>query len=247
MGIPGLAVGVCSVLLALPAVATAQPPLSDTPLLSPDQDQELAAWLTAMDEWRQFDAKWSNRVARDAIGRVTTRPPVPDAPRWLPAYCSAAERAGVLDLQSSTRLACRLQADPRAPASIPAIVQAARNDAEKPAKYSRFLTRIHLDGLWATTSTGRSYGLIGSHLSLVDVGRVQVFGPPGVLVLSVPSDNGSRRLELGYTWGLSIRLSDVRLFGDKDMSLFMNVSKVWLSGGGSYDIVGLSLARRARK
>jgi hypothetical protein len=248
----------CTMLLAAATGAAAQaspqqPPQRaevdpDTPVLLPEQDRELAAWLTAMDEWRQFDAKWTNRVARDKLGRVAARPPVPEAPAWLPAYCIDASRAGVLDLQAHTRMACRLLADPRAAVgSVPAHVKAARDDAERPAPYSKFLTRIHLDGLWTTMNNGRSYGIVGSHMSLVDVGRVQVFGPPGVLVMTVPQADGSRRIELGYTWGVSIRLSDVRLFGSKDMSLFMNVTKVWVSGGGSHDIVGLSLARRARR
>ena len=94
---------------------------------------------------------------------------------------------------------------------------------------------------------GRSYGLIGSHLSLVDIGRVQVFGPPGVMLLSVPDGRGSRRLELGYTWGVSVRLADMRLFGGREMTLFVNFTKVWVETGSAtgrqaYDIVGFSVA-----
>ncbi len=257
MGIPSRLVVACAWLLAGVTDASAQPVAAqptkpeyvdeDTATLSPERERELTAWLTAMKEWRRFDARWSNRPARDKLGRITARPPVPPFPEWLPAHCATAERAGVLDLQARTRLACRLLQDPRAPAdSASPQVQTTRLEAERPPKRSMFLTRVHLDGLWTTTSSGRSYGIIGSHLSLVDVGRLQVFGPPGVLLLTVPQGDGSRRMELGYTWGLSIRLTDVRLLGSKEMTLFMNVSKVWLSGGGSSDIVGLSLAPRAR-
>jgi hypothetical protein len=115
---------------------------------------------------------------------------------------------------------------------------------------------VHLDGLWTTAaSQNRFYGIVGSHVSLVDVGRLQVFGPPGVMVLSVPDVNGSRRITVGYTWGLSVRLGDVRIFGPtKDKTLFLNVSKVWLTGNvtseettGGYQMMGLSIAPRRKR
>lgn len=261
---PGLLILTCSLLFGSAATATgqtlvppdSQPPESEATLapLSDAQTRELDEWLKAMDKWRQYDAKYRNRPARDGIGRVVARRPPPDPPAWLAEYCTT--QASAVDLQADTMLACRLLDDPRAPSeSVPTQIQAARVQAEKPAKHSRFLKRIHLDGLWTTTSTtGRFYGLIGSHISLVDVGRLQVFGPPGVLLLSVPDVDGSRRIELGYTWGLSFRLTDVRMFGSKDMTLFVNLSKVWVAsgtntgmGGRGYDIVGFSIAPRGHR
>jgi hypothetical protein len=114
-----------------------------------------------------------------------------------------------------------------------------------------FLSRIHLDGLWTTTSTdARFYGLVGSHISLVDVGRVQFFGPPGVIVLSIPDGHGSRQIRMGYTWGMSVRLVDVRLFApSKNLTLFLSMTKVWIVGG-TYDRrlrSGRLLARAAKK
>ena len=259
----GVLVVAASILMGGAVAAAAQdvspPPRSPQPsfmdaavtALSPDQDRELTSWLKAMEKWQRYDARWFNRPARDHMGRVTARRPAPDPPEWLGAYCAATATAGALDLDARTTTACRLFVDPRAPmGSVPAHVQAARISAEQKPKHTSFLSRVHLDGLWTTTSTqGRFYGLIGSHVSLVDIGRLQVFGPPGVLLLSVPDAEGSRRITLGYTWGLSVRLTDMRLFGSKDMTLFVNVSKVWLASGADhtgtsrgYDIVGFSLA-----
>lgn len=247
----GLLALTCALLIGISVTAAAQDvgDLDASGLaLSPAQDRELAKWLKAMEKWQRYDARWFNRPARDRLGRVTARQPPPDPPEWLGAHCAA---AGVLDADGRTTTACRLFEDPRAPmGSVPAHVQAARLAAEEGPKHSSFLTRVHIDGLWTTTSTnGRFYGIIGSHVSLVDVGRLQVFGPPGVLLLSVPNGEGSRRLTLGYTWGLSIRLTNVRVFGSKKMTLFVNVSKVWTASGADnagtsrgYDIVGLSLA-----
>jgi hypothetical protein len=259
----------CSLLFGAATAAAAQsspPPDSPPPLtdaadsfvpLSADQDRELTTWLTEMEKWQRYDAKWSNRPARDGLGRIVKRQQRPEVPAWLDAHCAAARAARVLELEARTKTACRLLDDPRAAIdTVPTPAQAARLDAEKPPKYSSFLTRVHLDGLWTTASTGgRFYGLIGSHVSLVDVGRLQVFGPPGVLLLSVPDTDGSRRITLGYTWGLSLRLTDVRVFGPtKDMTLFLNLSKVWVASGGEnhgssrgYDIMGFSIAPRKKR
>jgi hypothetical protein len=244
------------------ATAAAQQTLPDSPPesafvpLTPDQDRELTAWLKEMDKWQRYDAKWHNRPARDSLGRVAARKQPPDPPAWLAAHCAAAASAGMLDVEARSATACRLFDDPRARLeSVPSPAQSQQIDAEKP-KHSSFLTRVHLDGLWSTTQSGvRFYGLIGSHVSLVDVGRLQVFGPPGILLLSVPDAEGSRRITLGYTWGLSLRLTDVRLFGPtKDKTLFLNLSKVWIASGATeqatsrgYDIIGFSIAPRKKR
>ena len=237
-------------MIAFAPAATAQPtvrphgPPSVAEPLTPEQDRELGAWLTEMEKWLRDEGKWFNRPRRDGWGRIVARQPPPDAPSWLPEYCASSAPASATD---RTTRACRLLADPRAELEA-AVTQATVRQAETPQKHTSFLTRVHLDGLWATTPThGRVYGLVGSHVSLVDAGRLQIFGPPGVLVLSIPQADGSRRIALGYTWGVSLRLTDVRLFGDKDLTLFLNLSKVWLDGGRGFDIVGFSLAPRRKE
>ena len=220
---------------------------------SPDQERELTKWLSAMEKWQTYDAKWRNRPVHDGWARIAERKPPPAAPAWLEPHCASAAATGMLRLDEHTMRVCRLLDDPRAKiAPVPSPAQA---DAEKPWR-SSFLSRVHLDGLWTTTSTGsRFYGIIGSHVSLVDVGRLQVFGPPGVLLLTVPDEHGGRQVALGYTWGLSVRLADVRINAPtRNLTLFLNVSKVWLgsgegagSAGRGFDIVGLSLAPRKKR
>jgi len=250
----------CLVLLEVGAAASGQRPRdppapTDTTLvLLQEQDRALGIWLSAMEKWQRYDIKYFNRPARDAMGGIAARRPPPDGPEWLGAYCARAAAAQVLEFDPRTKLACRLLEDPRTPmAAVPTPAEAARLEAEK-SKHSSFMTRVHLDGLWTSTSSGtRLYGLVGSHISLVDVGRLQVFGPPGVLLLSVPNYAGSRRVTLGYTWGLSVRLADVRLFGPtKDVTVFLNVSKVWMANGGDertpgYNMMGFSIASRKKR
>ena len=224
--------------------------------LTPDQEAQLTTWLTAVKKWQQYDEKWRNRPVHDGWGRIAERRPSPAAPDWLAPYCGSVAAAGLTGFEERTEIACRVLGDPRASfAAVPPPVSA-RLAAEKPPPHSSFLTRLHFDGMWSTTSTnGRIYGIVGTHMSLVDIGRIQVFGPPGLMLLTVPDGYGGRQVALGYTWGLSIRLGDVRIGAPtKNMTVFLNLSKVFLgssdtAAGSSrgYDIVGFSIAQRKKR
>jgi hypothetical protein len=226
--------------------------------LSDDQQRELARWMDDMSKWQRAEKRWPNRPAHDAYGRIVVRRPQPKAPEWVEVMCAGYADASSSSLPEEVVPACRLLAgldvDPQVKV-IQQQTQTARADKEKLTKTS-FLSRVHLDGLWSTTSSDvRFYGLVGSHISLVDVGRVQFFGPPGVLLLSVPDGAGSRQIKVGYTWGMSVRLADVRLFGPhKNATLFLSVTKCWMVGSnfdrlasGGFDIAGLSLAPRKNR
>jgi hypothetical protein len=223
--------------------------LPEIAALTPDEDGQLTLWLAAMEKWQKYDEKWRNRPVRDGWARIVDRQPPPAAPEWLPPHCGSIAAARLVGFDARIEQACRLVEDPRA--SPDPSVAAALNYSETP-KHSSFLTRVHLDGMWTTTSSGsRFYGIVGSHVSLVDVGRLQVFGPPGVMLLTVPDQNGSRRVTLGYTWGFSLRLADVRIGAPtKNLTLFLNVTKVFLATGGNtrgFDIVGFSIAPRKKR
>jgi hypothetical protein len=219
--------------------------------LSPEQQGELTAWLTAVEKWQQYDTRWRNRPVHDGWAHIVERKAPPGAPAWLARRCATMANANVLDLEPRTERACRLLDDPRVASAAPI----ARPAAEDPPKHTSFLTRIHLDALATSSQTqSRVYGIIGTHVSLVDVGRLQLFGPPGVLLVTVPDANGGRRMTFGYTWGLSVRLADISLNSrTKNMTLFVNVSKVWLGTGETgaaergYDIVGVSIAPRKKQ
>jgi hypothetical protein len=262
-----LMLSLCVLLLpAIPSRAQDVAPLPSTPIvlspppdvLTPTERRELEVWLSEMRKWQRTDKRWHNEPAHDPFGRIIKRPVRPDAPPWLDARCSAIAPGEMKTLPGPLGDACRTLAtlaEDVASDTLRATTAAARTAAEKVVKDS-FMTRVHLDGLWTTTSTDvRMYGLVGSHISLVDVGRVQFFGPPGVIVLSVPTSRGTRELRAGYTWGISVRLTDVRLFApSKNLTLFLTVTKVWVMGGpvdrlapGGFDIAGFSLAPRKHR
>lgn len=255
-GIAGLAASAAAQDVT-PAVPPPPAPASfEIVALTPEQKTELSDWLTGMKKWQEYDERWRNRPARDGWGRITPRRPPPDGPGWLSSYCASMAAAGLTGLDHHTEIGCRVLADPRASfAAVPPPISA-RAGAETPPPHSSFWTRLHFDGMWSTTSTGgRLYGIVGTHMSLVDIGRLQFFGPPGVMLLTVPDGRGGREIELGYTWGLSIRLADVKVGAPtKNMTLFLNISKLFLgsaenasSTARGYDIVGFSLAPRKKR
>ena len=221
----------------------------DVPALSVDQDRELTSWFAAMYTWQRTDARWQNRPVFDGWGNIAERKAPPAAPSWLAARCDALTDAHIIDLEARTADACRLLEDPRRRAVGQGVVVS----SEAPPIHSRFLSRVHLDMLATQSNMGaRVYGVIGAHLSLVDMGRVQLYGPPGVMMMMVPTDHGGHRVSFGYSWGASVRLADLRLGGAiKNATLFLNVSKVWMGTSersandqGGYDLIGFSISPR---
>jgi hypothetical protein len=220
-----------------------------------EQESQLTTWLAEIKKWQAYDEKWRNRPVHNGWAQIVDRQAAPVAPEWLAPHCDALRAARLWGFDERIDVGCRLLDDPRASfAAVPAPLGVPA-DAEK-SPHTSFFTRLHFDGMWSTTSThGRIYGLVGTHLSLVDIGRVQLFGPPGVMLLTVPDGYGGRRVSFGYTWGLSVRLADMRVGAPtKNVTLFLNVSKVFLgsaensaNGSRSFDIIGFSIAPRKKR
>jgi hypothetical protein len=127
-----------------------------------------------------------------------------------------------------------LQADAYSIALDQAVQQTAatRADKEKPRK-SRVWERIHFDTMWFATELGnKSFGMVGMHFTVVEVGRVQIFGPPGIILMSIPAAGGRRQTQPAYTWGVSVRLFDFRFPGiGQHATAHFNLAKAWSIGG----------------
>jgi hypothetical protein len=112
-------------------------------------------------------------------------------------------------------------------------------------KHTSFLTWVHADALWVPASTGNdTLGLIGAHLTVANVGRMYFFGPPGVMLVRVPSADGTK-YSPAFTWGFSFYLIDFHLPGSRHTAqLFINLTKVWTQGDVrmGMDMGGLSVS-----
>src|SRR5690242_14262399 len=170
--------------------------------LSSDQQEELARWLDAMVDWQRQEKRWHNEPVHNAYGKIVQRKLKPETPAWLEPFCQSLPPHPLTPPPLNVDHACRIVAGMNVDIEAERIrlqTQSARAEHEK-VTHTSFLSRLHLDGLWSTTSSDiRYYGLIGSHISLVDVGRVQFFGPPGILLLRMPDVSGSHQIRVGYT------------------------------------------------
>ena len=121
---------------------------------------------------------------------------------------------------------------------------AERLEKEKPT-HTSFLKWLHFDGLWAPTTLGSgTFGLIGTHVTIANVGRVNFFGPPGVMLL-LEEVGGRRSIRPAMTWGISVYLIDFTPPGaNHKAQLFLNLAKGQTFGGDGrtgMDLAGLSM------
>src|SRR5262245_46212653 len=97
--------------------------------------------------------------------------------------------------------------------------------AESPRSF--FLKSLLVDAMWVPTETGNNaVGLIGGHLAVANVGRVYVYGPPGVMVL-----RSGGRVQTSYTWGFSVQVTEFTVPGThKRAVLYLSLAKCWTHG-----------------
>ena len=193
-----------------PIAAIAVAPVAESP------DQVLGAlqrWTTDYTAWQAWFAQWRN-TREPGWWKTRDRriPPVP--PAWLPGVC-----AGGLVEDGPVGDACRVyreslrDLDDEAAALAAQRVTQARSALEAPQKTS-WWSRVHLDGIWPMTRSGTSaFGVFGTHATMPIKGRFQVFLAPGVIVMRLPSPDGSSQLTAATDWGFSFRLTDFRLPG----------------------------------
>ena len=132
-----------------------------------------------------------------------------------------------------------------APAEIAAQAsQPQQAGAKDKDSHTSFLRWVHLDGLWIPGQTDAGMlGLVGMHIAVARVGRMNFFGPPGVMLVRQDTQHG-RIFRPGFTWGFGYQLTDVHVPGvSRPMTLFLNVTKCWTTGNENtgMSMVGLSL------
>jgi hypothetical protein len=107
-------------------------------------------------------------------------------------------------------------------------------EKEKPTK-SSFWRRVHLDLPAIRAESGNEYlccSVVGLHLTVAEIGRLNLYGPPGVLLVRQKVGSNEWQWRGAYSWGLGWFLDDVRFpLLDRPARLYFNLTKVWTTGG----------------
>jgi hypothetical protein len=217
--------------------------------------RELEDWVPEEEDYQEWATANRNKFAHNSNdGRLIKERKVrPEPPAWLAAECEH-DQAESLPIFAK---ACELLRAHTEQAKIDALVQQVFDQRllKDKSKFSIFFERIHLDGAAMMGSNQQSlFGIAGVHITLVSMGRVHFYGPPGVLFISVRNRNGSRVVEPWFSWGVSLELGKFRLPTNGDiLKVHLNVTKNWKWGGESIYVarngvdmmgVGVSWARK---
>jgi hypothetical protein len=111
-------------------------------------------------------------------------------------------------------------------------IAGSRQQAEAPT-HTSWWQHVHLDALWPMTQSGSHvYGVVGTHATVDVAGRLEVFVAPGAMVLTMPSERGSRDWRIATDWGIGYRLADFSFPGvDREASLHLNLVTAWVFAG----------------
>jgi hypothetical protein len=110
--------------------------------------------------------------------------------------------------------------------------------------YAKFLKWVKVDAAWMPGQLDAGfYGIIGMHVAVAKVGRLYIFGPPGVMLVVQDTAEG-RMLRPGFTWGFSYALTEVRIPSTRrNAQLYLTLGRCWVTGSYSngLNMVGLSV------
>ena len=189
------------------------------------QDAELRGWIKAFTEWQQWWAEWGNRREPGVISSSRPRRAKPAPPEWLAAKCDA-----IFDPADALVPACELLEEWRQDnvTAKTRAAQGAKVQQGEAAPKTLWWEYLHVDLLWPATELRNSvYGVIGMHTAMTLKGRVQLFLSPGVMLLNLPSVDGTRVWKVAANYGIGYRLFDFTLAG-KRASLHVNAAKSYL-------------------
>jgi hypothetical protein len=216
------------------------------------QRQDLTRWMEDVRAYASWYDRNRNRISRNIFGLVSDRPTMPPIPEWLSAKCEVLADfvpppAGLLsdacDLLSFYRSNFTI-----APAAQQARLAQKQNEQDP---HASFWKHVHLDAGWGSLDyRTQTYGLVGVHVTLPEIAkRVQIYLPPGFLLLSVPDGHGGRQLEPAATVGVSIKMFGFEFPQNRFGTAYFNVAKAYvvnraasLSSNAAVDLVGLSFA-----
>jgi hypothetical protein len=220
--------------------------------LTAGQQDELKDWSRDVAGYRGWFDRYRNRVYRNIFGLVSDRRLAPDVPAWLPAKCElladfVPRPAGALSD------GCDLLAFYRSNFTVDPVVQQTlivqKQNEEDP--HASFWKHVHLDAGWTSLDyRANAYGLVGVHVTLPELAkRVQIYLPPGFLLVSLPDGHGGRQFQPAATVGVSVKMFRFEFPRHKAGTAYFNLAKAYLisrpsslDGNAAIDLIGLSFA-----
>ena len=216
--------------------------------LSPSQTEqrtrELERWIRDYRKWQE----WRHQSLKKGSIALSERKPQPQPPMWVVDDC----RDTLTVSETLLSQACDLlidwndddvNGDLRYQAAM------ARTQREAPTK-TTWWEHVHWDAFWPMMSSESSViGVFGAHVTVEIEGRFQVFMTPGVILLNVPTAQGSREWKPATDWGVAYRLFDFRVpMTRRPASFHVNFVKAWMlrnignaSFKSSVDLAGFSV------
>jgi hypothetical protein len=219
--------------------------------LSDSQRSELKQWTKEVESYRQWYEKNRNRVSYTAFGSGGERRKRPAIPEWLPGKCDLlADFAPRPDgpLPDGCNLLSYYQRDFTSDPAAQQALMAQKQNEQDP--HSSFWKHVHLDAGWSSLDYRmHTYGVVGVHVTLPELAkRVQIFLPPGFLLLSIPDGRGGHDLQPAATIGVSIKMFRFDFPQGKEGMAYFNLAKAYLISRGSMatnpsvDLLGLSFS-----
>jgi len=219
--------------------------------LTSSEQHELKQWTRAVHNYQTWYEHNRNRVTHNVFGLSGERRQPPDVPGWLPLKCDllpsfdSPPRGELAD--GCNLLSYYLSDFTTDPVTQQVLVTQKQNEQDP---HSSFWKHVHLDAGWTSLDyRSHSYGVVGMHITLPEIAkRVQIFLPPGFLLLSIPDGVGGRELQPAATLGVSIKMFRFQFPQGKEGMAYFNVAKAYLISHGSMsanpsvDLLGLSFS-----
>jgi hypothetical protein len=90
-----------------------------------------------------------------------------------------------------------------------------------------------------SNSTTSAFGVAGVHTTLHVTRRFQVFLTPGVILMRLPTLQGTTTWTAAADWGFSYGLFDLRVpVVGRPGTVHLNIARVWLLGVGGVPVTG---------
>jgi hypothetical protein len=199
---------------------------SPTPSQTAEHARELERWVREYRKWQE----WRHQSLKKGRIGLRDRKPQPQPPQWLAHHCRDSMPSPGTILFDACELLIEWN-DDYATGDLRYQIAVERARREAPAKTS-WWEHVHFDGFWPMMhSESRVVGMVGAHVTVAIEGRFQVFVAPGVMLLSVPTAQGTREWKPAADWGVAYRLFDFRVpLTGRPATFHVNFVRAWMLG-----------------